>query len=300
MSDKIINGKEIANNLLRKVHQTVNKLVSEHDVKPHLAVILVGEEGPSQIYVRNKDKQAKMIGLESEVHSFKSDVSEKELLNFIEDLNANDDVNGILVQLPLPKHIDEQKIIEAIKPEKDVDGLHPYNIGYLSHNTSQALKGGNVPCTPLGCLYLLKEIGVEIQGKKAVIIGRSTLVGKPMAALLLHENATVTVAHSRTQNLEKECQQADIIVAAVGKDRFVKESWIKPGAIILDVGINRVKNRIGRYSLFGDVDYEDVINIAGRITPVPGGVGPMTIACLMRNTVMASCQQNNIEDIDII
>jgi len=251
---------------------------------PGLTVVLVGEDSPSKIYVKNKEKFAKEVGMNSEVIRYPENVEEKVLLNKIKELNNNDKVSGILVQLPLPKHIDKRKVVETILPSKDVDGFHPMNVGNLSSGYDS-----NIPCTPLGCYLLLKKVEKNLNGKHAVVIGRSNLNGKPMTQLLLKENCTVTVTHSKTKDLKAECNRADIIIAAVGKPKLVKGDWIKKGAIVIDVGINKTNS-----GLVGDVDFDEVSKVAKAITPVPGGVGPMTIACLLRNTVIAACHQNNI------
>ena len=242
---------------------------------PGLTVILIGELAPSQIYVKNKEKSAKEVGLNSDVIKYPEDVDEKIVLKKIKDLNENKSISGILVQLPLPKHIDKKKIIDSIIPSKDVDGFHPVNVGNLSSGYESS-----VPCTPLGCYLLLKKVEPNLSGKKAVIIGRSNLNGKPMAQLLLKENCTVTITHSKTKNLKSECLEADIIIAAVGIPKLVKGDWVKKDSIIIDVGINKTDEGI-----VGDVDFEEVSKKAKALTPVPGGVGPMTIACLIKNTI---------------
>ena len=243
---------------------------------PGLTVILVGEDPPSKIYVKNKEKFAKEIGMNSEVIRYPENVEEKVVLNKIKELNNNDRVSGILVQLPLPKHIDKRKVIETILPGKDVDGFHPINVG----NLSSGYNNSNIPCTPLGCYLLLKTVEKDLNGKHAVVIGRSNLNGKPMTQLLLKENCTVTITHSKTKDLKAECNRADIIIAAVGRPKLVKGDWVKKNAIVIDVGINKTDS-----GLVGDVDFDEVSKVAKAITPVPGGVGPMTIACLLNNTV---------------
>ncbi len=271
----IIDGKKTAAELREELKKKVIELKSSHNVVPGLTVILVGEDPASKIYVKNKEKFAKEVGMNSEVIRYPANVEEKVVLNKIKDLNKDKKISGILVQLPLPKHIDKRKVIETILPDKDVDGFHPVNVGNLSsgHNS-------NIPCTPLGCLLLLKEIEKNLTGKHAVVIGRSNLNGKPMAQLLLRENCTVTITHSKTKDLKAECNRADIIIAAVGIPKLVKGNWVKKGAIVIDVGINKTKS-----GLVGDVDFEEVSKVAKAVTPVPGGVGPMTIACLLNNTV---------------
>jgi methylenetetrahydrofolate dehydrogenase (NADP+)/methenyltetrahydrofolate cyclohydrolase len=278
MTAIIIDGKAIAEGLRKQIAEEVSGLKN----KPGLAVVLVGEDPASQVYVRNKAKMTAEVGMQSFEHILPVDTSERALIRLVEQLNNNPAVQGILVQLPLPKHISENAVIEAIAPEKDVDGFHVVNSGKLA--TGQE---GLVPCTPLGCIILLKQTLGDLSGKHAVVIGRSNIVGKPMAALLLKENCTVTVVHSKTPNPEKISAQADIVVAAIGKPRFVKKEWVKPGACVIDVGINRDENN----KLCGDVDFASVSEIAGAITPVPGGVGPMTIACLLKNTLTAYKQQ---------
>ncbi|MDX1975328.1 MAG: bifunctional methylenetetrahydrofolate dehydrogenase/methenyltetrahydrofolate cyclohydrolase FolD [Rickettsiales bacterium] len=279
MSAQLIDGKAFAENLRKKIAADVAALPS----KPGLAVVLVGNDPASEVYVRNKGKQTRETGMASFEFHMPATISQDELLNQIESLNLNNDVHGILVQLPLPKHIDENAIINAIDPKKDVDGFHVINSGKLA--TGQ---DGFVPCTPLGCWMLLKDQLGDLTGKHAVIIGRSNIVGKPMAALLLKESCTVTIAHSKTKDLPALVKTADIVVAAVGKAEMVKGSWIKPGATIIDVGINRISLPDGKTKLVGDVDFAECKEVAGAITPVPGGVGPMTIACLLANTLKAA------------
>jgi len=253
----------------------VTELKSTYNTVPGLTVILVGEDPPSKIYVRNKEKSANEVGINSEVIKYPENVEEKVLLNKIIELNNNNNVSGILVQLPLPKHIDKRKVIETMNPKKDVDGFHPMNVGNLSSGYDSS-----IPCTPLGCYLLIKKIEKNLNGKHAVIIGRSNLNGKPMTQLLLKENCTVTITHSKTKDLRAECSRADIIIAAVGRPKLVKGDWVKKGAIVIDVGINKTDSGI-----VGDVDFDAVSKVAKAITPVPGGVGPMTIACLLNNTV---------------
>jgi len=271
----LIDGKKEAASLRLKLKDEVIELKKKFNNVPGLTVILIGELAPSQIYVRNKEKSAKEVGLNSDVIRYPNDVDEKTILQKINDLNDDNSVSGILVQLPLPKHIDKKKVIETIIPSKDVDGFHPMNVGNLSSGYESS-----IPCTPLGCYFLLKKIEPNLSGKKAVIIGRSNLNGKPMAQLLLKENCTVTITHSKTKNLKSECLMADIIIAAVGIPKLVKGDWVKKDAIIIDVGINKTDEGI-----VGDVDFEQVSKKAKALTPVPGGVGPMTIACLIKNTI---------------
>lgn len=289
MAEKI-DGKAFAQDLRDRVGKAVAQLTKDHGLVPGLAVVLVGEDPASQVYVRNKGKQTLEAGMHSFEHKLPVTTSETELLELIATLNADSAVHGILVQLPLPKQIDSHAVINAIDPNKDVDGFHLINVGRLSTGAA-----GLVPCTPLGCLMLLKDSLGDLSGKNAVVVGRSNIVGKPMAALLLAESCTVTVAHSRTQNLEAVCREADILVAAVGRPEMVSGEWIKPGAVVIDVGINRVDGDAGKTRLVGDVDYSSAEKVAGAITPVPGGVGPMTIACLLRNTVQAACASREIK-----
>ena len=271
----IIDGKKISAVLREKLKEKVSKLKSTYNAVPGLTVILIGEDPPSKIYVKNKEKSAIEVGINSEVIRYQDNVEEKVVLNKIKELNENDKVSGILVQLPLPKHIDKRKVIETINPNKDVDGLHPMNVGNLSSGYDSM-----VPCTPLGCYLLIKDVEKDLNGKHAVVIGRSNLNGKPMTQLLLKENCTVTITHSKTKDLKAECKRADIIIAAVGRPKLVKADWVKKDAIVIDVGINKTDT-----GLVGDVDFEEVSKVAKAVTPVPGGVGPMTIACLLSNTV---------------
>ena len=271
----IIDGKKISAVLREKLKEKVSKLKSTYNAVPGLTVILVGEDPPSKIYVKNKEKSAIEVGINSEVIRYPDNVEEKVILNKIKELNKNDKVSGILVQLPLPKNINKKKVIETINPNKDVDGLHPMNVGNLSSGYDSM-----VPCTPLGCYLLIKDVEKDLNGKHAVVIGRSNLNGKPMTQLLLKENCTVTITHSKTKDLKAECKRADIIVAAVGRPKLVKADWVKKDAIVIDVGINKTDT-----GLVGDVDFEEVSKVAKAVTPVPGGVGPMTIACLLSNTV---------------
>ena len=271
----IIDGKKIAETLRQKLKKEIIEIKSSFKSVPGLTVILIGEDPASKIYVKNKEKFSKEIGINSEVIKYPENIEEKEVLSKIIELNKNNKVSGILVQLPLPKHINKQKVIETILPEKDVDGFHPINVGNLSSGYDS-----KIPCTPLGCFILLKEVEKNLSGKHAVVIGRSNLNGKPMAQLLLKENCTVTITHSKTKDLKSQCNKADIIIAAVGKPKLVKGDWVKKNAIVIDVGINKTSDGI-----VGDVDFDEVSKVARAITPVPGGVGPMTIACLLRNTV---------------
>ncbi|MGB1774202.1 MAG: bifunctional methylenetetrahydrofolate dehydrogenase/methenyltetrahydrofolate cyclohydrolase FolD [Arenicellales bacterium] len=289
MMAKRIDGKAFAQGLRERVGAAVSSLQRDHGLTPGLAVVLVGEDPASQVYVRNKGKQTLEAGMKSFEHKLPDTTSETELLGLIDQLNADPDVHGILVQLPLPDQIDSHAVINAINPDKDVDGFHLINVGRLSTGAS-----GLVPCTPLGCLMLLKDELGDLSGKNAVVVGRSNIVGKPMAALLLAESCTVTIAHSRTQDLAGVCREADILVAAVGRPEMIPGDWVKPGATVIDVGINRIEGEEGKTRLVGDVDYASAEAVAGAITPVPGGVGPMTIACLLRNTVQAACAANGI------
>ena len=271
----LIDGKKIASELREDLKKEVYELKKKFNKVPGLTVILIGDLTPSQIYVRNKEKSANEVGLKSEVIKYPDNVEEKTVLNKIQDLNKDDTVSGILVQLPLPKHIDKQKVIETITPDKDVDGFHPMNVGNLSSGYDSS-----VPCTPLGCYLLIKKIEPNLSGKKAVVVGRSNLNGKPMTQLLLKENCTVTITHSKTSDLKGECLKGDIIVAAVGIPELVKGDWVKKDAIVIDVGINKTEKGI-----VGDVAFDEVSKVAKALTPVPGGVGPMTIACLLKNTI---------------
>jgi len=286
----IIDGKAFSANLRGDIARKVKQLKDQHGLVPGLAVVLVGEDPASQVYVRSKGKQTVEAGMNSYEHKFDADTSQQEILDLIDQLNNDPDVHGILVQLPLPGHIDEEAVINSISADKDVDGFHLSNVGRLSIGAD-----GIVPCTPLGSLMMLKDHLGDLSGKKAIIVGRSNIVGKPMAALLLKESCTVTIAHSRTHDLPGECRQADIVVAAVGRPEMVKGDWIKPGATVIDVGINRVEKEDGTTKLVGDVEFSSASEVAGAITPVPGGVGPMTIACLLHNTVTAACRQAGVE-----
>ena len=271
----LIDGKKIAAEIREELKKEVSQLKKKNNQAPGLTVILIGDLAPSQIYVRMKEKAANEVGLKSEIIKYANDVEEKTVLDKIDELNKDSLVSGILVQLPLPKHIDKKKVIEKISPSKDVDGFHPINVGNLSSGYEST-----VPCTPLGCYLLIKKYEKNLSGKKAVVIGRSNLNGKPMTQLLLKENCTVTITHSKTKDLRAECLEADIIVAAVGVPELVKADWIKKDAIVIDVGINKTEKGI-----VGDVAFDEVSKVAKALTPVPGGVGPMTIACLLKNTV---------------
>jgi len=286
---KKIDGKAFAQGLRTRVGEAISVLQRDHGLTPGLAVVLVGEDPASQVYVRNKGKQTLEAGMNSYEHKLSEATSQEELLALISKLNDDPNVHGILVQLPLPSQIDSHAVINAIDPDKDVDGFHLINVGRLATGAP-----GLVPCTPLGCMMLLKDELKELTGKNAVVVGRSNIVGKPMSALLLAESCTVTIAHSRTQDLPGVCREADILVAAVGRPEMIPGDWIKPGATVIDVGINRVEGDEGKTRLVGDVDYASAQSVAGAITPVPGGVGPMTIACLLRNTVQAACAANGI------
>ncbi len=291
MSGKIIDGKEFAAALRGRVADSVAALKRDHDLTPGLAVVLVGENPASQVYVRSKGKQTQETGMNSYQHNLPAETTQAELLALIGRLNADDSVHGILVQLPLPDQIDEQSVIDAVDPAKDVDGFHVINAGRLA-------TGGKamVPCTPLGCLMMLKHRLGDLSGLEAVVVGRSNIVGKPMAALLLGEHCTVTLAHSRTRDLPAVCRRADILVAAVGRPEMLRGDWVKPGATVIDVGINRIDTGGDKAKLVGDVAFAEVSEVAGAITPVPGGVGPMTIANLLRNTVIAACRQNGLKE----
>ncbi len=278
----LIDGKKIAAELREELKKEVSELKSKYNKVPGLTVILIGDMAPSQIYVRMKEKAANEVGLKSEVIRYPGKVEEKTVLDKIDELNKDDSVSGILVQLPLPKHIDKQKVIEKILPSKDVDGFHPMNVGNLSSGYDSS-----IPCTPLGCYLLIKKIEPNLNGKKAVIIGRSNLNGKPMTQLLLKENCTVTITHSKTKDLKDECLKGDIVVAAVGMPELVKGDWVKKDAIVIDVGINKTEKGI-----VGDVAFDEVSKVAKALTPVPGGVGPMTIACLLKNTIKCFKRSN--------
>ncbi len=297
---KVIDGKAFAAALRKKIAAEVDRVQDLHDLTPGLSVVLVGEDAASQVYVRNKIKMTAEVGIRSSEHRLPSDIKEEELLTLIRGLNKDSNVHGILVQLPLPDHINPDLVIAEISPDKDVDGFHAINAGRLAVGDSRAM----VPCTPTGCLMLVKDHLGDLSGKRALVLGRSNIVGKPMAALLLAENCTVTIAHSKTRDLGDECRRSDILVAAVGRDRMVKGDWVKPGATVIDVGINRIEMEdeaagTVKSKLVGDVDFDEAVKVAGAITPVPGGVGPMTIACLLRNTLIAACRQNRVEEPDV-
>ncbi len=285
----IIDGKNLASEIRQSVADQVRILQRRTQFIPGLAVVLIGENAASQVYVKNKILQTTKAGMNSFRHRLVAKVSEDETIKLIEQLNSDTSVNGILVQLPLPPHIDVDRVNSNIDPDKDVDGFNVVNAGRLSMGVD-----GLVPCTPLGCIKLIKSHKSDLAGLNAVIVGRSNIVGKPLAALMLREHCTVTVAHSRTRNLDQVCREADILVAAVGQPRMIKGDWIKPGATVIDVGINRIESEDGKTKLVGDVDFDEAEKVAGAITPVPGGVGPMTIACLLQNTVNAACIQHGI------
>jgi methylenetetrahydrofolate dehydrogenase (NADP+)/methenyltetrahydrofolate cyclohydrolase len=286
----IIDGKAFSARLRVEIARKVEILKRDHSLVPGLAVVLVGEDPASQVYVRSKGKQTTEAGMNSYEHKLPADTGEDELLQLIDELNSDSSVHGILVQLPLPDHINEEAVINSVAADKDVDGFHLSNVGRLSIGAE-----GIVPCTPLGSMMMLKDQLGDLSGLKAIVVGRSNIVGKPMAALLLAESCTVTIAHSRTRDLPGECRQADILVAAVGRPEMVKGDWIKPGATVIDVGINRIEKEDGTTKLVGDVEFSSASEVAGAITPVPGGVGPMTIACLLHNTLQQACRLNDIE-----
>ena len=288
-NEKIIDGKKLASEIRGKVKILSDEFKAKTNLTPGLAVVLVGENPASKVYVKNKIKQTEEVGFKSFEYKLPIDTPEEELLNIVDSLNKNKDVNGILVQLPLPDHINSDKVLDKILPEKDVDGFHAMNVGKLWSGLDAL-----VPCTPLGCSIMIRKIFHDLSGKKAVIVGRSNIVGKPMAALLLKMNATVTIVHSRTKNIEDICKEADILVAAVGVPEMVKGSWVKEGCIVIDVGINRIDVE-GKTKLVGDVDFTQTLDKASLITPVPGGVGPMTIACLLLNTLNATHSQNEMK-----
>ena len=294
-NDKSIDGKAFAEALRDRIAGAVSTLKAEHGVTPGLAVVLVGEDPASQVYVRNKAKQTVACGMESFEHRLPAETSQADLLSLIAKLNADDAVHGILVQLPLPDQIEEQAVIDAVDPDKDVDGFHVVNTGRLATGAPAM-----VPCTPFGCLMMLQDRLGDLSGLEAVIVGRSNIVGKPMAALLTGANCTVTIAHSRTRDLAAVCRRADILVAAVGRPEMIRGDWVKPGATVIDVGINRVPAaEEGKTRLVGDVAFAEATEVAGAITPVPGGVGPMTIAVLLRNTVVAACRQSGVTEPEI-
>ena len=285
---KLIDGKKFADDLCLKIASEVSKL-KDKKIVPGLAVVRIGEDPASTVYVNMKAKKTEEVGMHSVTKILDEKTSQEELLNIVEKLNQEESINGILVQLPLPEQINEDSVINAINPDKDVDGFHAINTGRLWSSIDSL-----VPCTPLGCKMLLLNELKDLTGKKAIIVGRSNIVGKPMAALLLAESCTVTIGHSKTKDLENEVKKNDIVVAAVGVPEMVKGSWIKPGATVIDVGINRIE-KDGKKKLVGDVDFNEAEKVAGAITPVPGGVGPMTIACLLHNTLIATCRKNNLE-----
>jgi len=289
-ASNIIDGKAFAANLRADIERHVAMLKEKHQLTPGLSVVLVGDDPASHVYVHNKGKATIEAGMKSDEYRLPVSASQDEVLARVDALNKDPSVHGILVQLPLPRQVDSAAVINAIDPAKDVDGFHVVNVGRL--NTGQP---SMVPCTPLGCLLMLKHHLGKLEGKRAIVVGRSNIVGKPMAALLLGESCTVTIAHSRTADLPGEVRRADIVIAAVGKPEMVRGDWIKPGATVIDVGINRIE-RDGKNKLVGDVAYDEAVKVAGLITPVPGGVGPMTIACLLRNTVTAACRIKGIED----
>lgn len=289
MSAQIIDGKEIAAGLRAEVAAGVARLRNSHGITPGLAVVLVGEDPASAVYVRNKGRQTVEAGMASFEHRLRASASQTELLDLVRRLNADPAVNGILVQLPLPGHIDPAAVIDTIDPAKDVDGFHVVNAGRLATGLPAL-----VPCTPVGCVILAKQVHPDLTGLEAVVVGRSNIVGKPVAQLLLAENCTVTIAHSRTRDLPAVCRRADLLVAAVGRPEMIRGDWVKPGATVIDVGINRIGTGDGATRLVGDVAFDEARQVAGAITPVPGGVGPMTIACLLRNTLEATCRQNGI------
>ena len=291
MAAEIIDGKAFAANVREQVATHVSKLQSEHNLTPGLAVVLVGEDPASQVYVRSKGKQTVEAGMKSVEKRLDASTSQDELLAVIDALNNDDSIHGILVQLPLPDHLDSELVINSIDPAKDVDGFHISNVGLLGTGQKSM-----VPCTPLGCLMMLRDYHGDLTGKNAVVLGRSNIVGKPMAQLLLNDSCTVTIAHSRTKNIEAVVRGADIVVAAVGRPEMVPADWIKPGATIIDVGINRIEQQDGKAKLVGDVDFAACSEVAGAITPVPGGVGPMTIACLLANTLTACCRAHNLPE----
>ncbi len=297
MSAVIIDGKAFAEKIRAQVAAHVTRIKSDNGITPGLAVVLVGDDPASQVYVRSKGRLTVEVGMTSFEHKLASDTSESDLLALIKRLNADPLVHGILVQLPLPAHLNEDLVINSIAPEKDVDGFHISNVGRLA--TSQK---SMVPCTPLGCLMMLRDHLGPLSGLNAVIVGRSNIVGKPMAALLLRDSCTVTIAHSRTRNIAEICRRADILVAAVGRAEMITADWIGKGATVIDVGINRIpapEKGEGKTRLVGDVDFQSAIKVAGAITPVPGGVGPMTIACLLRNTLIASARRQGVDVPDV-
>ena len=293
MAAKIIDGKEFAANVRALVAKQVSKLKNDHNIIPGLAVVLVGEDAASQVYVRNKHASTVEVGMNSYEHRLPADTSESDLLGLINELNNDAKVHGILCQLPLPKHLDEELVINSIIPEKDVDGFHISNVGMLSTGQKSM-----VPCTPLGCLMMLRDHHGSLSGLNAVVVGRSNIVGKPMPNLLLRDSCTITIAHSITNNIEDICRRADIVIAAVGRPEMITGDWIADGATVIDVGVNRIPHpdKEGKFKLVGDVDFASASAKAGAITPVPGGVGPMTIACLLANTLTACCRSNGLDE----
>jgi methylenetetrahydrofolate dehydrogenase (NADP+)/methenyltetrahydrofolate cyclohydrolase len=287
---RIIDGKAIAADVRKSVAADVAELIAKHGLKPGLAVVLVGEDPASKVYVKNKAQQTVEVGMNSWEHKLPAQTSEADILALVDKLNKDPAVNGILVQLPLPKHVNSNKVLNTIHPDKDVDGFHPVNVGRLSIG-ERAL----VPCTPVGSVILAKTVQKDLTGMNAVVVGRSNIVGKPVAQLLLKENCTVTIAHSKTRNLPSVVKGADLLIAAVGIPELIKGDWIRPGATVIDVGINRITGPDGKGKLVGDCDYQSCARVAGAITPVPGGVGPMTIACLLQNTVLAAKMQRGIK-----
>lgn len=294
MSATIIDGKALATELRRAVAAEAGRLRQSHGLTPGLAVVLIGDDPASAIYVRSKARQTEEAGMHSVVHLLPADVDEETVLTLVRELNADVRIHGILVQLPLPAQIRTDVVLQTVDPAKDVDGFHVVNAGRLAAGIATAV----VPCTPQGCLRLIRSVQPDLAGRNALVIGRSNIVGKPMALLLLGENCTVTIAHSRTADLPDACRQADILIAAVGRPQLVRGNWIKPGAVVVDVGINRVANasNSGATRLQGDVAFAEAVEVAGAITPVPGGVGPMTVACLLRNTLIAACRSTCIAD----
>ena len=291
----LIDGKAYAEEIRSRLATFVGTLHDYHHTVPGLAVVLVGDDPASRVYVRGKNTQAEKTGIRSFVHTLPADIHEEELSTLIEGLNDDRDIHGILVQLPLPPHIDTQWIIDCVDPAKDVDGFHPFNAGHLFTRGT-----GLVPCTPLGCLKLLQRRHPDMSGLRAIVIGRSNIVGKPMAQLLVQENCTVTIAHSKTRDLARECRRANIVVAAVGRAEMVRGDWIKPGATVIDVGLTRLPLENGTSQLVGDVCFDEAVAVAGAITPVPGGVGPMTVAMLLHNTVLACCRQSHIDQKEML
>ncbi|MDP7342456.1 MAG: bifunctional methylenetetrahydrofolate dehydrogenase/methenyltetrahydrofolate cyclohydrolase FolD [Alphaproteobacteria bacterium] len=289
----IIDGKAFAANLRADIGRRVALLKQRHGLTPGLSVVLVGEDPASQVYVRNKGKATLEAGMKSDTYTLSPDASHEEVMAKVGELNNDASVHGILVQLPLPDQVDSDAILNAIDPDKDVDGFHTLNVGRLTSG-----QDAMAPCTPVGCMIMLKEVVGDLTGKRAIIVGRSNIVGKPMATLLLREHCTVTIAHSRTRDLAAECRRADIVIAAVGRPRMIEGDWIKPGATVIDVGINRIDDasRKSGTRLVGDVDFDEAVKVAGAITPVPGGVGPMTIACLLKNTLTAACRQAGVPE----